>query len=382
MAVHIKYTVLDLCCLLAPSFLIMLIDLDSLQAQLRSHLQSRQLYGGGNSLALLAHGEANVIFRLGGEADAGPEHDRLIRVAVNTPNQRFGGDFSQVTAFEGAILRYLKGSGLGHELLGAQLEPTADFPYTYLVTNYLEGEPLDYSRPHLQCCAATLAQLHRLPLAAGYGNLNQLIPPVQRVSQPLTLFFTEAQDYAQPYLDAAEGEPEIVDMLRSVLAKAQARLPAERWLAAHPYECLVHSDHTYDNWVVGPERAYLVDWEWAEIGSPAGDLGHFLSPVTICRRQGYQMPSEDRQFFLDAYYDDLGDITLAQTMGVHFAAFGAFPAVRSLCWTAGYWVTARRWYADHDGPSAVERQRQFQDSRQRFPQLWADVMALLEEPLP
>ena len=382
MAVHIKYTVLDLCCLLAPSFLIMLIDLDSLQAQLRSHLQTRQRQEDGDSLELLAHGEANVIFRLGNGAPAKIGRERLIRVAVNTPNQRFGGNFSQVTAFEAAILRYLKDTGLGHRLLEAELEPTATFPYTYLVTNYLVGEPLDYSRPHLQRCAATLAQLHRLPLTSGYGNLNQLIPPVQRVSQPLTLFFTEAQDYAQPYLDAAEGEPEIVDMLRSVLAKAQARLPAERWLAAHPYECLVHSDHTYDNWVVGPERAYLVDWEWAEIGSPAGDLGHFLSPVTICRRQGYQMPPEDRQFFLDAYYDALGDVALAQTMGVHFAAFGAFPAVRSLCWTAGYWVTARRWYADHDGSSAVERQRQFQDSRQRFPQLWADVMALLEEPLP
>ncbi|MBE9111378.1 phosphotransferase [Nodosilinea sp. LEGE 07298] len=372
------------------------LDVEQIQTQLQKALAQTSQAGGSElgpmsgPLDLLAHGEANLIFRLHSDASAEPRRDaepeplgdRLIRVAVNTPNQRFGGDFSQLTAFEGTILRYLKGTGLGHELLGAQLGPTADFPYTYLVTNYLDGEPLDYSRAHLQCCAATLARLHRLPLEAGYGDLDSLMPPVQRVSQPLTLFFHEAQDYAQPYLDSEQAEPEIVEMLRAVLAKAEARLPAESLLAHYPHECLVHSDHTYENWVVGCDHAYLIDWEWAEIGSPAGDLGHFLSPVTICRRQGYQMPAADRQFFLDAYYGALGDAALAEKIWVHFAAFGAFPALRSLCWTAGYWITARLWYADHDGPSATERQRRFEDSRRRFPSLWAEVMALLEEPLP
>jgi hypothetical protein len=96
------------------------------------------------------------------------------------------------------------------------------------------------------------------------------------------------------------------------------------------------------------------------------------------------MPVEDRQFFLDAYYSALGDADLAQKMKVHFAVFGAFPALRSLCWTAGYWVTVRRWYADsvEESASAAARMERLQDSQRRFPQLWAEVMALLEEPLP
>lgn len=351
-----------------------LIDLDQLQAQLRSHLQIRQLLVDGDPLTLLAHGEAHAIFRLG--------TNRLVRVAINTPNQRFGGDIGQLTTFEWTILHYLKGAGLSHELLGAQLAPSDDFPYTYLITNYIPGVPLDYSCPQLRHCAETLARLHRLPLQPGYEQVQQLSPPLQQVSHPLTLFFQESQDYAQPYLEFSEADSDIVEMLKAVLAKAEARLVAEPLLAEHPHQCLVHSDHTYENWVVGQECAYLVDWEWAEIGSPAGDLGHFLSPVTICRRQGYQMPPADRQFFLEVYYQSLGDTTLAHTIGIHFAAFGAFPALRSLCWTAGYWVTANRWYAEHDGSSATERQRRWQDSQQRFSQLWTEVMALLEEPLP
>ena len=325
------------------------------------------------TLKLLAHGEANVIFRL--------NQDRLVRVAVSTPNQRFEGDCSRLSSFEAAILHYLKGTGIGHELLHTCTVPTDEFPYTYLITNYLEGEPLNYSRPHLQRCAQTLAQLHRLPLDAGHRSVRQLSPPVQQVARPLTLFFQESQDYAQPYLDWPDADPDIVRMLHAALAKAKTKLPAERQLLAHPHVCLVHSDHTYENWVIDDQRAFLIDWEWAEIGSPAGDLGHFLSPVTVRRYQNYCLPAADRQFFLTTYYDALNSFELAETIRVHFAAFGAFPAVRSLCWTAGYWVTANRWYADEKGDSATERLQRLQQSQQQFSQLWAEVMALLEESL-
>lgn len=343
---------------------------------MRSHLQRRHLLTDGDSLEMLAHGEANIIFRWQG--------DRLVRVAVNTPNQRFGGDFSRVTELEWTILHYLQGSELSHDLLGAQLYPSDDFPYTYLITNYIPGEPLNYSRPHLAQCAATLARLHRLPLQPDYQQLEALAPQVQRVSQPLALFFQEARDYAQPYLDSPEADPEIAYMLQAAIHQAAARLPAESLLADYPHVCLVHSDHTYENWVMDGTQAYLIDWEWAELGSPAGDLGHFLSPVTIHRRHGYQMPAADKQFFLNAYYAALGNDDLAQTIKVHFAVFGAFPALRSLCWTAGYWVTARRWYANSvaESASAATRMERLKASQQQFPQMWAAVMALLEEPLP
>lgn len=369
------------------------LNLNQIEAGLRSHLQTRQLYTEKDTLSLLAHGEANAIFRL--------SSDRLVRVAVNTPNQRFQGDFSRVTAFEEEILRYLKGSKIGHRLLDVQLTAGQDFPYTYLVTNYIAGEPLNYGRQHLQLCANTLARLHRLPLRSGYENpAARLVPPLHRVSRPLTLFFEEAQSYAQPYFDFPQADAEIVAMLKSVLLKARSRLSAEKLLIDYPYECLVHSDHTYDNWVVDDQQseaqAFLIDWEWAEVGSPAGDLGHFLSPITICRRQGYQMPAKDKQFFLEAYYSALENTELAQKIKMHFAAFGAFPALRSLCWTAGYWVTARRWYADSsaegatenaaesaaENNSAAERIARQQSSQQAFPQMWAEVMALLEKPLP
>jgi thiamine kinase-like enzyme len=348
------------------------LDLKQLAVQLQLHLRDRHSQLEVNDLQLLAHGEANIIFRL--------NQTTLVRVAVNTPNQRFGGDLRRLTAFEQTILQYLQGTEIGHTLYDALLEPGDDFPYSYLITNYLEGEPLNYSQDHLQKCAQTLAQLHCLPLLADYP-IDRLFPQIPTVSQPLTLFFNEATMYAQPYLDLPTAEPEIVEMVQTVLARAASKLKDEAILDAYPHICLVHSDHTYENWVINNQRAYLIDWEWAELGSPAGDLGHFLSPVTVRRRQGYRLPAGDRSFFLKKYYEALANKQMMTTVQRHFAAFGVYPAVRSLCWTVGYWVTAVRWYETlvDDSPSARERLARLENSRRQFPELWRDVMEWLEE---
>lgn len=110
-------------------------------------------------------------------------------------------------------------------------------------------------------------------------------------------------------------------------------------------------------------------------------MGHFLSPITVRRRQGYRLPPEDREFFLQRYYEALDDDSLIAKIQQHFAAFGVYPAVRSLCWTAGYWVTAVRWYEDAvaDSPSAALRLARFQESRQQLPHMWQEVMTWLEE---
>jgi len=341
------------------------VNIAELQAQLQRHLQNRGFFGEPLTLSLMAHGEANLIFRV--------NQQFLVRVAVNTPNKRFEGEFRRVTQFEATILNYLKGSGIGHDLQASQPQPCEDFDYTYLVTNYLEGGPLDYGRSHLHHCATTLARLHRLPQTPGYG-LDTLRHQVPVIASPLTLFFEEARDYAQPYLQSPDADPEIVAMLQAVLVKAEQRLSAESVLRDYPHQCLVHSDHTYENWVVNQERAYLVDWEWAEIGSPAGDLGHFLSPVTVRRCHNYHLPPEDREFFLDCYFEALDDADLADRIRHHFAAFGPYPAVRSLCWTAGYWITNPRWYAETDSPNAGDRLTRQTRSRQQFPELWQEVM--------
>ncbi len=344
------------------------IDLNQLQSQLERHLKTQRGETDPIDVTLLAHGEANAIFRW-----LQPEGSSLIRVAISSPNQRFAGDPSRVTQFEYQVLKYLKGSGLSHDLQDQQLTPTSDFPYTYLITNYLDGVPLDYSRQHLHQCAETLARLHRLSEQDPY-TVEPLQQHLTTVDQPLTLFYQESVQYAQPYVEWSGANPEFVSMLKSVLEAARIHLAKEVWLQEYPYQCLVHGDHTYGNWVINPNQAFLIDWEWAEVGTPAGDLGHFLSPVTIYRKQGFELPASEQAYFLECYYTALQNPELALMMQKHFEAFSPFPALRSLCWTAGYWLSASRWYGDVQNPDTAEGLRRLEDSQRHFPYIWQAVM--------
>ncbi|NJK63018.1 MAG: phosphotransferase [Synechococcaceae cyanobacterium SM2_3_1] len=341
------------------------MNLRILQSQLQDHLFR---HGRSETLHLLAHGEANLIFRLG--------EDRLVRVAMGTPNRRFQSDPVRVSAFEARILKYLAGTDISHHLYYSHLLPSPDFLYTYLITSYLEGRHLDYSRVQLQACAQTLAQLHRLPLQG--HTLNQLTPPLVRVQEPLSLFYQEAQSYAQSYLDFAEGDAEVKALLCAVLAMAESFLPKEPLLHHYPYLCLVHSDHTYDNWIINRHHAHLIDWEWAEVGTPAGDLGHFLSPVTLTRWHNYTMPTEDRDYFLNSYFTALEDPQLAEIIHLHMGVFGFFPALRSLCWTPAQWIREDHWYEQSQDQHASTqlRQQRREEGKRRFGELGIATLQL------
>ncbi|MDX2271980.1 MAG: aminoglycoside phosphotransferase family protein [Cyanobacteriota bacterium] len=338
------------------------MNIESIAQQIHHHWQEQ---GSLETPRLLAHGESNLIFRLG--------EDRLMRVAVTTPNQRFAGDPQRVTAFESAILHYLAGTGISHQLLGSQLSPTPELPYTYLITNFLEGESLNYRRDHLAKAAQTLACLHRLP------SVHTLVPPLQPIDEPLTLFLRESQRYAQPYLKDPKADPDIVEMLQIVLMQARRLQKQETDLQRDPYVCLVHGDHTHDNWLINSQQAHLIDWEWAELSTPAADLGHFLSPVTIHRYHHYQLPVEDREFFLNHYWQALDHEPLRQTLQNHWRVFGAFPAIRSLCWTAGQWTKGDPWYSQAGDASSQVRLARQQASHQHFSRLWEGVMQWIEE---
>jgi thiamine kinase-like enzyme len=298
---------------------------------------------------------------------------------MGTPNRRFEADPGRVSQFEARILEYLAGTDISHHLLDSHLQPSPDFPYTYLITSYLEGKPLDYSREQLQACACTLAQLHCLPLQGQAPS--KLTPPLVQVQEPLTLFYREAQSYAQSYMDCPEGDPEVKELLLAVLAMAESFLPQEFLLHQYPYLCLVHSDHTYDNWLINSHRAHLIDWEWAEVGTPAGDLGHFLSPVTLTRWHNYTMPAEDRDYFLQSYYAALGDPQLAEIIHLHMGLFGFFPALRSLCWTPVQWIREDHWYEQSQEQHASTRLRlqRREEGKRRFADLGMATLQLAKE---
>jgi streptomycin 6-kinase len=77
---------------------------------------------------------------------------------------------------------------------------------------------------------------------------------------------------------------------------------AERLLSRR--QCLVHGDFSPKNVLVGPDGAWVIDWEVAHVGDPAFDLSYLLCHLTL---KAVHRPADAPRYreaaaaFLDAY---------------------------------------------------------------------------------
>ncbi|MBA7482549.1 hypothetical protein ES707_18040 [subsurface metagenome] len=65
--------------------------------------------------------------------------------------------------------------------------------------------------------------------------------------------------------------------------------------------CIVNTEVNSHNFIVQPERAYLVDWEKAVVSYRYQDLGHFVVPTTTLWKSNYVYSEEEKLQFIQHY---------------------------------------------------------------------------------
>lgn len=65
--------------------------------------------------------------------------------------------------------------------------------------------------------------------------------------------------------------------------------------------CMVNTEVNSHNFVIGPEKAFLVDWEKAVVSYRYQDLGHFLVPTTTLWKSDVVYTDTEKRSFLSGY---------------------------------------------------------------------------------
>ncbi|MBI3961175.1 MAG: aminoglycoside phosphotransferase family protein [Deinococcus sp.] len=267
-------------------------------------------------------------------------------VRLNTVSQ-IGLDPAAQIRYEYCTLQFLKSTSLTPR--PRYLDDTLQIlPLGLLIEDYLPGRPLNYRRD-LAAAARTLAIIHRLPVAKRHPFIVQ--------DRPLQALFAESQHQADVFFAAgAPGKPGLAALLRELLERASARLSRdEAHFAAHPIRSLVNGDLNPANWLVRQGTAQLVDWERAQITSPALDLTHLLNITTTTWRDEFAhvlSPAEE-EFFLNAYVASY-PLALRPVLRWQFQLMRLYTYLRAFSWCA-YWrarcyldqVTIREAATDH-----------------------------------
>jgi len=274
-------------------------------------------------LTFLAAGENNLAFKLTSPSE--PDSTAWVLRFCLIPS-RWKSNVEQI-AYEYKTLECLRGSGITAEPCYLDLS-CKQFPYPLMAMTFIRGRNLSYEED-LARCARLYAALHAVELPEEKNHL-------LKNTHPLSLYYQESWQFAQRYLACGKGDPRVKRLLERFLRGAEDKRADEAYILNDPVDGINHIDATFNNWLIdaSQDRAYLVDWEWAEYGTVAGDLSHFLCPTLVRRHRGYVMSEEQRRFFLRTYFDHGRDKTREPLLREHLRRVLPFIVLRSTTWAA------------------------------------------------
>ena len=161
-----------------------------------------------------------------------------------------------------------------------------------LLMEYLRGRPLDYPTD-IQTAARVFAKIHSLSAAEGFIVQNN---PVQAIAQesyglinrfadhPLVAEKTHLLRYHEKVLNLSENTGDFF---------------------TDEQLCIVNTEVNSRNFIVQPQKAYLVDWEKAVVSYRYQDLGHFVVPTTTLWKSNYLYSEEEKLRFIRCYSQSL-----------------------------------------------------------------------------
>lgn len=231
------------------------------------------------SVTFLAAGEYNANYRV--DCDAGP-----CVLRINHGSQLGLGD-DQI-AYEYNVLTALADSGVTPKPLACHPRPDP-LGGGALLMEFIPGRQLDYGRD-LETAARIFARVHTVPVPEG---LIVQADPVAAIAQESYGLIHRFADHP-----LKKEQAQILSYHETVQTLAAETRPL---FQTEPL-CLVNTEVNSGNFLIGPDRGCLVDWEKAVISCRYQDLGHFMVPTTTLWKTDTVLGREDRHCFLSVYH--------------------------------------------------------------------------------
>lgn len=265
------------------------------------------------TVSFLAQGEYNQNFLIS---------DQQQRQAVFRVNYGTQINVSNQIKYEYEALCFLKNSGVTP--YPYYLDDSRHyFEQGVLVEEYLVGHPLRYETD-LLAAAEIFAKIHRLP-----------------INESQSQFFINEKRICEDRI--REG----AQLLKTVWHSTKIKAEQAQYLAKLQDWCLVHQDNDYfaqqplsfvntevnsNNFIIGPQHSWLIDWEKPVISNPVQDLTQFLADTTTLWRTTTVLTVAQKRAFIARYA--LVSQVPVQLVEENIRRYMPFLLLRALAWCA------------------------------------------------
>jgi aminoglycoside phosphotransferase (APT) family kinase protein len=245
--------------------------------RIRNYLESGRRVDGVQRVEFLAAGEYNENYLV--HARSGKYVFR-----INHGSQL---NLEDQIEYEYRVLKAVEPSGATPRVFFVDIDADG-FGNGVLLMEYLEGRPLDYPLD-IQRAAEVFSKIHRLPAEDGL------------IVQPSPVEAIAEESYG--LINRFSDHPLVSEKVRLLRYHEKILTLSENTKGCFSNEqlCIVNTEVNSRNFIVQPERAYLVDWEKAVVSYRYQDLGHFVVPTTTLWKSNYVYSDEEKLSFIRHY---------------------------------------------------------------------------------
>jgi aminoglycoside phosphotransferase (APT) family kinase protein len=250
--------------------------------QIKSYLDSGGRLDGVRHVEFLAAGEYNENYLV---------HGRTGRYVFRINHGSQLGIDDQIE-YEFRVLRAVEPSGVTPRVFFVDAA-AGGFGNGVLLMEYLPGRALEY-RQDIRRAAEVFARIHSVPVTDG---LIVQADPVEAIAKESYGLINRFSDHP-----LSREKTRLLEYHQRILRLSES---IEDWFTNEP-PCIVNTEVNSNNFIVQPDKTYLVDWEKAVVSYRYQDLGHFVVPTTTLWKSSYVYSEEEKRQFIRMYSEYLG----------------------------------------------------------------------------
>lgn len=269
---------------------------------------------------LLGQGEYNInyVFR-------NPDDSKKLVFRLNTESQM---NLKDQIGYEFGALKILEDSNRTPKAIYVD-SSKKEIPYGFLIMDFLEGEPLEYSTD-LEIAAECLADIHSLKIP----DKANLIRP----TDPLKAVLNECKDMSSKYLKSDLGDFEIKMIIKRLIRKAEKMVYNDNSNIDKSH--IINTELNSGNFLINGKNKqnYIIDWEKPIFGEVEQDIGHFLAPTTTFWKTDTFLNREEINNFIEDYINKVNGRFDASNIHKRVDKYLTINCLRGITWCSMAWV--------------------------------------------
>lgn len=300
---------------------------DTLDNKIKTYIKSQgvhKLLGLGENFIVrfLAQGEYNINFIL-----EGLRKKYVFR--LNTKSQL---DLKNQIKYEYDALESLQISGVTPKVYFLDSSKKY-FQYGILIMEFLDGVPLKYERD-LKNAAKIFSKIHSIDVNTidykGFIEENNIF--TERIKESSRLL--------NEFLRSPKVRPDIKKIFRIFLEWAEKNESKQKYFMENKWHVINNTEVNSENFIIGKEKSYLIDWEKPVISDPCQDLTQFLASTTTLWKTDYILKADEKENFIEEYVNGLkhGDNNIRDRIEL----YTPYLYLRALSWCAFAYLEYQR----------------------------------------